>query len=75
MSENRTALCALAAQPAVSEVPVVFLYNKRDVPAAVSVAELERTLNPLGAPAFPAIATNGEGLAPALAALCALALT
>lgn len=75
MDENRARLCEIAAQPSLVEVPVVFLYNKRDVPDAASVAEMERLLNPLGAPAFESVATKGEGLAPALSALCTLALT
>lgn len=75
MDENRALLCEIAAEPSLAEVPVVFLYNKRDVPDAASVAEMERLLNPLGAPAFESVANKGEGLAPALSALCALALT
>ena len=75
MAENRAILCEIAAQPSLAEVPVVFLYNTRDVPDAASVAEMERLLNPLGAPAFESVATKGEGLAPTLSALCALALT
>lgn len=74
MDENRALLCEIAAQPSLAEVPVVFLYNKRDVPDAASVAEMERLLNPLGAPAFESVANKGESLAPALSALCALAL-
>ncbi len=75
MEGNRAFLEEVAAQPSLAEVPVVFLYNKRDVPAALAVAEMDRLLNPAGAPAFQTTATTGEGLAHALAALCALALT
>ena len=74
MDENRALLCEIVAQPSLAEVPVVFLYNKRDVPDAVSVAEMERLLNPVGAPAFESTATNGKSFAAALSALCALAL-
>jgi signal recognition particle receptor subunit beta len=75
MDENRALLCEIAAQPSLADVPVVFLYNKRDVPDVATVAEMEGLLNPLGAPAFETVANKGEGLTPALAALCALALT
>lgn len=75
MEENRAILREIAAQPSLAEVPVVFLYNKRDVPAATAVADMEFLLNPINAPAFQSTATNGDGLAPALAVLCALALT
>ncbi len=73
--ENRLLLSEIAGQQSFADMPIVFLYNKRDLPDAVSVAEMERMLNPIGAPAFETIATNGDGLAPVLAALCALALT
>lgn len=75
MDENCTALREIAAQPSLAEAPVVFLYSKRDVPSAVPVAEMQRVLNPAGAPAFESTAHGGDGLASALSALCALALT
>ena len=46
----------------VSEIPLVFQYNKRDLPNAVPLAELERQLNPRGFPAFEAAAPAGKGV-------------
>lgn len=55
----------------LDRVPFVFQCNKRDVPAAVPVAELERVLNVLEprAPMIESNAETGEGLLPALEAL------
>jgi mutual gliding-motility protein MglA len=46
----------------LSEIPLVFQYNKRDLPNAVPLAELERQLNPHGFPAFEAAAPAGKGV-------------
>jgi signal recognition particle receptor subunit beta len=37
-------------------------YNKRDLPGALSVAELNAKVNPIGAPTFEAVAVKGEGV-------------
>jgi hypothetical protein len=44
------------------KVPIVFQYNKRDLPDISSVEELERALNPKGYPYFEAIAIDGKGV-------------
>ncbi len=46
----------------LSEVPLVFQYNKRDLPNVLSVKELNRLLNPRGLPFFEAVAIRGEGI-------------
>ena len=43
-------------------VPIVFQYNKRDLPEALPLEELERVLNPAGQPFFASIAERGEGV-------------
>ncbi|MBI3609491.1 MAG: GTPase domain-containing protein [Nitrospirae bacterium] len=43
-------------------LPFVVQYNKRDLPSAVSVEELNQTLNPKGAPFFEAVAPQGRGV-------------
>jgi signal recognition particle receptor subunit beta len=43
-------------------MPVVMQYNKRDVPGAAAVAQLDRALNPRGLPSFETEATNGRGV-------------
>lgn len=46
----------------LAKVPLVLQYNKRDLPGAVAVAELDRELNTLGRPAFEAVASAGVGV-------------
>ncbi|MEX2581761.1 MAG: ADP-ribosylation factor-like protein [Gemmatimonadota bacterium] len=43
-------------------MPFVIQYNKRDLPNAAPVTELEQTLNPTGVPFFEAVATRGTGV-------------
>lgn len=47
-------------------VPMVMQYNKRDLPGIYSVEEMDRIFNQLGVPAYPTIATRGDGLIEAL---------
>ncbi len=46
----------------LEKVPYVIQYNKRDLPNAAPLEELQRLLNPQGAPEFGACATTGEGV-------------
>ena len=69
MQENISAFRQLAAVPGISEVPLVFLYNKRDLPNAAPLEHLDEVLNRAGAPRFATVATTGEGLAEALSEL------
>jgi len=46
----------------ISEIPVVIQYNKRDLPGALPVEELEAKLNPYGWKSFEAEAVNGPGV-------------
>ncbi|MEL6343707.1 MAG: GTPase domain-containing protein [Myxococcota bacterium] len=64
---NRVALENLAQNLAtwgrkLEDIPLVFQWNKRDVPNALPVSLLERTLNPRICPSVAAIAKNGEGV-------------
>ncbi|MGB0618305.1 MAG: GTP-binding protein [Myxococcota bacterium] len=43
-------------------IPYVIQYNKRDLPNAAPREELQRLLNPTGAPEFEACATTGQGV-------------
>ena len=43
-------------------IPFVIQYNKRDLPNGASVEELQASLNPLGVPAYEAVATRGVGV-------------
>lgn len=46
----------------IEEIPLVFQYNKRDLPGVVSLMELDRELNERDRPSFATVATTGEGV-------------
>ena len=46
----------------LEKVPYVVQYNKRDLPNAAPLAELQRLLNPARVPEFEACATVGKGV-------------
>jgi signal recognition particle receptor subunit beta len=46
----------------IKKLPLVIQYNKRDLPGALSVAELNAKINQLGVPTFEAVAVKGEGV-------------
>jgi len=58
----------------IDSIPIVFQWNKRDLPTALPLEELEAKLNPSGAPTFEAVAATGEGVFPTLKALASLVL-
>ncbi len=51
-----------AHNTSLEKLPLVFQWNKRDVPGALKVKLLQKQLNPRGLPAIEAIATEGEGI-------------
>jgi mutual gliding-motility protein MglA len=53
----------------IHKVPLVFQYNKRDLPGAVSVRELEATFNSAHRPFFEAVANKGQGVMETLQAV------
>ena len=46
----------------LSNIPYVMQYNKRDLPNAAPLEEMQRLLNPNGAVEFEACATTGQGV-------------
>jgi len=46
----------------IHKMPLVLQYNKRDLPGAVSIRELESTFNPMKRPYFEAVASQGQGV-------------
>lgn len=44
------------------KVPLVFQWNKRDLPNTISIVDLEKKLNKTDLPSFEAIANKGEGV-------------
>jgi signal recognition particle receptor subunit beta len=55
---------------ALDRVPLVFAYNKRDLPDALATAKLDAALNRRGSPAVPTIASRGDGVVEAFTRLC-----
>ena len=55
-------------------LPHVLQWNKRDMPGALPIEELDEALNPCGAPSFEAVAVTGEGVFPTLRMLAQLVL-
>ena len=66
--ENLRRNLALASRT-LESVPLVLQYNKRDLPEAVSIEQLERLLNSGGWPAYPAVASTGQGVIETLKAI------
>ncbi|RKX70667.1 gliding-motility protein MglA [candidate division WOR-3 bacterium] len=59
----------------LKEIPLVFQYNKRDLPNITPVAELNKALNPLNIyPFFEAVATQGIGVFDTLKEVCKMVL-
>lgn len=58
----------------IREIPLVIQYNKRDLPDAMTVEELNEKLNPWNCPHFEAVAITGEGVFPTLKCLSGLVL-
>ncbi len=46
----------------IKEIPIVFQYNKRDLPNVLSIANMQSQLNHYNAPGFEAIAHQGTGV-------------
>ena len=59
----------------LDKIPYVIQYNKRDLPNAASLEELQNLLNPRGVPHFEAVAPKGEGVYETLKAIAKLILT
>jgi mutual gliding-motility protein MglA len=59
----------------LDKLPYVVQYNKRDLPNAIQMSELEETLNPTKVPSFEAVAPKGIGVFDTLKAVAKLVLT
>jgi len=53
----------------LEEFPWVIQYNKRDLPSAMPIDEMEKKLNLYGVPSFEAVATGGQGVFSSLKAI------
>jgi hypothetical protein len=56
----------------LDQIPYVIQYNKRDLPAIMTVEELRASLNPDGVPEFEAVACDGRGVFETLKAVAKL---
>ena len=79
MRENKESLADLEDNlkemgKTLKDVPIIIQYNKRDIPDALSLEELDKEINPYGFPTMEAIATKGEGVFPTLKHLAGLVL-
>jgi len=59
----------------LNKLPYVVQYNKRDLPNAMPLAELEEALNPMKVPHYEAVAPKGIGVFDTLKAVAKLVLT
>ena len=59
----------------LEKIPFVVQYNKRDLPNAAPMDELQNLLNPRKVPWFEAVAPKGEGVYDTLKAIAKLILT
>ena len=59
----------------IREMPLVIQYNKRDLPNAMPVEEIDRELNKLAVPSYESVATTGLGVEEALKGITQLVLT
>lgn len=58
----------------IKEIPLVIQYNKRDLPNAMPVPDLDRELNKLHVPSFQSVATTGIGVEEALKGITSLVI-
>ncbi|MEA2463886.1 MAG: hypothetical protein QOJ98_1633, partial [Acidobacteriota bacterium] len=56
------------------EMPLVMQYNKRDLPNALTPAELNKEVNKIGVPSFESVATTGLGVEETLKGITQLVL-
>lgn len=58
----------------IDDIPMVIQYNKRDLPSAMPVEELDRILNPRKLPTFSACAHDGTGVLQTLSSVAKMIL-
>lgn len=58
----------------IENIPLVYQYNKRDLPNVCPIPEMAKVLNPRGLPSYEAVASNGFGVLETLKGLSKLIL-
>jgi signal recognition particle receptor subunit beta len=79
MAENLESLqnledCLKEQGRTLKEIPHVIQFNKRDLPNAMTPAQMEQALNRFGAPCFEAVANQGNGVIETFKGLSVLVL-
>lgn len=79
MEENIESLdnleeCLREQGRSLAEIAHVIQFNKRDLPDALTMEEMERQLNRYGVPCVPAVASKGDGVVDTFKALSSLVL-
>jgi mutual gliding-motility protein MglA len=46
----------------LQKIPFIIQYNKRDLPNAAPLADLETAINPMGVPCYEGVAIHGDGV-------------
>jgi hypothetical protein len=59
----------------IREIPLVIQYNKRDLPNALGIPDLDAEINKLGVPHFESVATTGIGVEETLKGVTQLVLS
>jgi mutual gliding-motility protein MglA len=59
----------------LNKIPYVVQYNKRDLPNAVTLDEMQKAVNPRNVPEFQAVAPTGVGVFDTLKSVAKLVLT
>ena len=58
----------------IEDIPMILQYNKRDLPEAVTIEQLQDALNRWNAPYFEAVAVKGIGVFDTLKGICKLVI-
>lgn len=58
----------------IDDIPMVFQYNKRDLPSSMTAEELDHALNPRRLPTFSACANDGTGVLQTLSSIAKMIL-
>ena len=60
--------------PGIDQVPLVMQYNRRDLPTAVPLEEMQQHLNRSNVPVYPTVASTGNGVLSPLSILIKMVL-
>jgi signal recognition particle receptor subunit beta len=67
---RRLAIGLAAQEKSILTFPIVLQYNRRDIPGALPVEQMDHDLNPLSWQRFLTVATKGQGVMETFDAMC-----